>query len=84
MAVHGFEAGQLVVCRYRLPSELQPWIHDVHIGEVVEPGDDPAAWNGHNSERSLLREHRQGPGPLLRPDLLLYLPRAAPQRIPPA
>ena len=51
MAVHGFEAGQLVVCRYRLPSELQPWIHDVHIGEVVEPGADPAKWNGYNSER---------------------------------
>jgi hypothetical protein len=51
LAVHGFETGQLVVCRYRLPSELQPWIHDVHIGEVVEPGNDPATWNGHNSER---------------------------------
>jgi hypothetical protein len=51
LSVHGFEAGQLVICRYRLPSENQPWIHDVHIGEVVEPGDDPAIWNGHNSER---------------------------------
>jgi hypothetical protein len=51
LAVYDFEAGQLVVCRYRLPSELQPWIHDVHIGEVVEPGDDPATWNDHNSER---------------------------------
>jgi len=51
LAVHGFESGQLVVCRYRLPSELQPWTGDVHIGEVVEPGDDPATWNGHNSER---------------------------------
>jgi hypothetical protein len=51
LAIHGFEAGQLVVCRYRLPSELQPWIHDVHVGEVVEPGDDPAQWNGRNSER---------------------------------
>jgi hypothetical protein len=51
LAVHGFESGQLVVCGYRLPSELQPWIHDVHIGEVVEPGDDPATWNGHNTER---------------------------------
>jgi hypothetical protein len=51
LTVHGLEAGQLVVCRYRLPSELQPWIHDVHIGEVVEPGDDPATWNGHNTER---------------------------------
>jgi hypothetical protein len=51
LTVPGLEAGQLVVCRYRLPSELQPWIHGVHIGEVVEPGDDPATWNGHNSER---------------------------------
>jgi hypothetical protein len=51
LTVHDFKAGQLVVCRYRLPGELQPWIHDVHIGEVAEPGDDPAAWNGHNSER---------------------------------
>ncbi len=51
MTTHGFEAGQLVVSRYRLPSELQPWIHDIHIGEVVEPGDDPATWNGSNSER---------------------------------
>jgi hypothetical protein len=50
LTVHGLESGQLVVCRYRLPSELQPWIHDVHIGEVVEPGDDPAAWNGRNTE----------------------------------
>ena len=40
-----------MVCRYRLPSEHQPWIHGIHIGEVVEPGDDPATWNGHNSER---------------------------------
>jgi len=51
LAIHGFEAGQLVVCRYRLPSKLQPWLHDVHIGEVVEPGDDPATWNGYNSQR---------------------------------
>ncbi len=52
MAIHGFESGQLVVCQYGLPREVQPWLHDVHIGEVVEPGDDPAAWNGHNSERA--------------------------------
>jgi hypothetical protein len=51
LAVHGFEAGQLVVCRYRLPSKIQPWVNDVHVGEVVEPGDNPAEWNGHNSER---------------------------------
>jgi hypothetical protein len=52
LAIHGFEAGQLVVCQYRLPHEVQPWIHGVHIGEVVEPGDDPAQWNRHNSERT--------------------------------
>jgi hypothetical protein len=52
LAIHGFEAGQLVVCRYRLPHEVQPWLHGVHIGEVVEPGDDPAKWNRHNSERT--------------------------------
>jgi hypothetical protein len=51
LAIHGFEAAQFVVCRFRLPSELQPWIHDVHVGEVVEVEDDPANWNGHNSER---------------------------------
>jgi hypothetical protein len=52
LAIHEFEAGQLVVCQYRLPSKIQPWIHGVHIGEVVEPGDDPARWNRHNSERT--------------------------------
>jgi hypothetical protein len=52
LGIHGFQAGTLVVCRYRLPSELQPWLHGVHIGEVVELGDDPATWNGHNSERA--------------------------------
>jgi hypothetical protein len=51
MPIHGFEADDLVVCAYRLPSRLQPWVGGVHVGRVLEPGDDPAAWNGHNSER---------------------------------
>ena len=61
MAIHGFEAGQLVVCQYRLPSEVQPWIHGVHIGEVVEPGGDPAQWNRHNSERTYCETTDQVP-----------------------
>lgn len=63
MAVHGFESGQLVVCRYRLPSKLQPWISEVHFGEVVEPGDDPAKWNRYNSERDYCE--RTGTVPVL-------------------
>jgi hypothetical protein len=52
MAIDGFEAGQLVVCTYRMPSVLQPWIHPIYVGVVQEPGDDPAAWNGANTERA--------------------------------
>jgi len=40
LSIHGFEAGQLVVSRVRLPYESQPWLNDIHIGEVVEPGDE--------------------------------------------
>ncbi len=42
--------GTLVVCWYRMPSVDQPWIHPIHVGMVEEPGNDPAAWNGINSE----------------------------------
>lgn len=49
--IHGFEAGQLVVCRYRMPSVLQPWIHPIYVGTVEEPSDDPECWNGSTSER---------------------------------
>jgi hypothetical protein len=52
MAIYGLEAGQLVVCAYRMPSALQPWIHPIYVGVVQEPGDDPAAWNGANTERA--------------------------------
>jgi hypothetical protein len=51
MAVNGFEDGELVVCTYRGPSVLQPWIHPIYVGQVEEPDDDPDLWNGHNSER---------------------------------
>lgn len=45
-------AGTKVVCTYRMPSVHQPWIHPVYIGVIQEPGDDPADWNGKNSERT--------------------------------
>jgi hypothetical protein len=51
LATNGFEAGQLVVCTYRMPRVFQPWIHPIYVGTVEEPGDDPAHWNGSNSER---------------------------------
>jgi hypothetical protein len=51
MAINGFEAGELVVCDYRMPSVQQPWIHPIYVGAIEEPGDDPATWNRHNSER---------------------------------
>lgn len=30
--------GTLVVCKYRMPTVLQPWISDIPIGEIKEPG----------------------------------------------
>ena len=51
MPINGYEADDLVVCAFRLPSPVQPWVGGVHIGRVLEPGDDPADWNGHHSER---------------------------------
>lgn len=48
-------AGSLVLCTYRLPAPHQHWLHPVRVGRVVEPGTDPAAWNGHNSEADYCR-----------------------------
>jgi hypothetical protein len=45
------EPGTLVVCTYRLPSEVQPWMHEIHVGVVEAPGNDPKEWSGTNSER---------------------------------
>lgn len=45
------QPGTFVICKYRMPSVLQPWIHEIYIGVVLEPGDSPAQWNGTNSER---------------------------------
>lgn len=42
--------GTLVLCSYRLPSVLQPWIHEFHIGVIEEPGTDASQWNRHNTE----------------------------------
>jgi hypothetical protein len=45
------KTGTLVVSKSRMPSAHQPWSHEVYVGKIIEPGDDPADWNGHNSER---------------------------------
>lgn len=45
------KTGTLVINKTRHPSPQQPWMHEVYVGEIEEPGDDPKLWNGHNSER---------------------------------
>lgn len=42
----------LVLCIYRVPSPHQPWLHPIWIGVIEEPSDNPASWNGCNSERA--------------------------------
>ncbi len=61
MPINGFEADDLVVCTYRLPRPLQPWVGGIHIGRVVEPSDNPAHWNGRNSERDYCQLTNQVP-----------------------
>lgn len=31
------KTGTLVVCKYRMPNDLQPWVAPIHVGRVVEP-----------------------------------------------
>jgi hypothetical protein len=61
MPINGFDTDDLVVCSYRLPSPLQPWLGGIHIGRVLEPSDDPAAWNGHHSQRDYCQLTNQVP-----------------------
>lgn len=61
MAINGFDADDLVVCTYRLPSPLQPWVGSFHVGRVLEAGEDPAEWNGHNSERDYCQRTNRVP-----------------------
>jgi hypothetical protein len=61
------KAGDLVCCSYRLPIPWQFWIHPVHVGVVREPGDDPASWNGRNSERAYCEATGRLPVEYLRP-----------------
>ncbi len=61
------KAGDLVLCSYRLPTPWQFWIHPVHVGVIREPGDDPAAWNGHNSEQAYCEATARLPVEYLRP-----------------
>jgi hypothetical protein len=44
------EPGTLVLCSYRLPPVLQPWVHEFHIGVVEVPADDANHWGGKGSE----------------------------------
>src|SRR5262245_42355721 len=47
-----FTPGDRVCCCYRLPTPHQFWVAPkVWVAVVLEPDNDPAAWNGHNSER---------------------------------
>lgn len=47
-----FKPGDKVCCCYRLPTVRQWWSPpQVWVAVVLEPGDDPKEWNGHNSER---------------------------------
>jgi hypothetical protein len=48
--INGFEAGQLVVCTYRMPSALQPWIHRIYVGRVEEP-KEYSPWRSSTTER---------------------------------
>src|SRR5262245_10441035 len=47
-----FKPGDKLCCCYRLPTPKQWWNPPhVWVGTVLEPDDDPQAWNGYNSER---------------------------------
>lgn len=44
--------GTLVICTYRIPvrPDWEIWTGPLWVGEIEEPGTDPAQWNGDNSE----------------------------------
>lgn len=50
LAKHGLRVGDYVTCEYRMPTKLQYWASMVQVGRIEDAGDDPAAWNGGNSE----------------------------------
>lgn len=48
-----FDAGDKVICGYRLPYPHQWWNQPtVFVATVLEPDTDPKTWNGYNSEAS--------------------------------
>ncbi len=49
-ALTRFPAGTLVTTTNAMPSALQPWIHPIRIGRVVEPTDKPVSFNQNYSE----------------------------------
>jgi hypothetical protein len=46
----GMKVGDQVICTYRSPCPHQWWIAPWHVGVIEDVSDDPASWNGHNSE----------------------------------
>lgn len=53
--------GTLVLCTHRLPSATQPWIHEFHVGIIVEPSDNPREWNGNTSEAAYCHQTDKAP-----------------------
>jgi hypothetical protein len=51
--------GTLVVCKYRMPSALQPWVAPIWVGMIEEPGNNSAEWNGTNSEQYYCTQHKR-------------------------
>jgi hypothetical protein len=39
------EPGTLVVCKYRMPSSIQPWLGEIHVGVVEEASSDSNPWD---------------------------------------
>lgn len=50
LAGRGLKIGDQVVCDYRMPYQEQWWVHPFWVGVIEPVSDDPATWNGSNSE----------------------------------
>lgn len=50
LAGRGMKIGDQVVCDYRVPTSHQYWTAPFWVGVIEDVSEDPAEWNGHNSE----------------------------------
>lgn len=50
LAGRGLKIGDQVLCDYRLPYCVQWWTAPAWVGVIQDVSDDPATWNGSNSE----------------------------------